>query len=189
MSLCGYCGATLAKTGAPLPPSKGPEEKIWSGRYSMRAVGHWWLLYGLWLALLAYICFHQDVQKEIQKHDWMVYLAAALASMPLLYILSRVLYRKVSLSYRLTNQRLFKTRGILFRQIDEIELIRVDDLQVRQSLFNRIFNVGTIIVVAPSDRTEPELHLLGVVNPIEVKERIREHVQRLKQRSIRMEQI
>jgi len=192
MALCGYCGASLSKQGSPLtaPPSSGarkPEEKLWSGSYSFRAVAHQWLLYVLWLGLLGFIWF--NIPAEQRKNEIYLYVAAALATLPLLWLVLKVLYRKLSLRYELTNERIFKTRGILLRSKDEVELIRVDDLQVKQSLFNRIFNVGTVILYSPTDKTDPELHLEGIVDPHTVKEKIREFVRKLKDKSIRMEQI
>lgn len=191
MSLCGYCGASLSKQGAPLaapaPGPRKPEEKLWTGRYSFRAVAHQWLLYLLWLVLLLYVWFNIPVEQRENKIY--LYVASALGTLPLLWIILKIAYRKLSLRYELTSERIFKTRGILLRHKDEVELIRVDDLQVKQSLFNRIFNVGSVVLYSPTDKTDPELRLEGIVDPHSVKEKIREYVRKLKDKSIRMEQV
>ena len=50
-----------------------------------------------------------------------------------------------------------------------------DDVQVRQTLFERIFNIGTVEVVSPTDRTHPKMELHGVKDPNHVKEIIRKY--------------
>jgi uncharacterized membrane protein YdbT with pleckstrin-like domain len=100
-----------------------------------------------------------------------------------------VLAGKLATRYRLTNYRLFKETGILSREIIEIELFRVDDVSVRQNLLQRIFNVGTITVIAPHDQIEPRLELMGIENPIEVKEMIRSSVRHRRQGSLNVENL
>jgi uncharacterized membrane protein YdbT with pleckstrin-like domain len=51
-----------------------------------------------------------------------------------------------TIRYRITNYRVDYERGILTRRIDSLELWRVDDLQFRQTLMERIMGVGTIEV-------------------------------------------
>lgn len=109
--------------------------------------------------------------------------------LPLAGLLGGGLWRKASVRYRLTTHRLFREVGVLFRQLNEIELIRVDDVSVRQNLLERIFNVGTITVIAPTDQTEPRLELEGVENPIEVKEEIRRWVRKRRERSLHLESL
>jgi uncharacterized membrane protein YdbT with pleckstrin-like domain len=84
--------------------------------------------------------------------------------------------QKLSTRYRLTTHRLFKETASSRANLNEIELVRVDDVAVRQNIIQRIFNVGVVTVIAPHDQTEPRLELVGIENPIEVKEMIRTHV-------------
>jgi membrane protein YdbS with pleckstrin-like domain len=70
-------------------------------------------------------------------------------------------YRRVSVKYRLTNQRLFHEQGILRRVTDRIELIDIDDVTMEQGLLERLFGVGTIHV-SSSDRTAPNLQMPGI---------------------------
>jgi hypothetical protein len=65
----------------------------------------------------------------------------------------------------------------------------VDDVAVHQNIIQRIFNVGIITVIAPHDQTEPRLELLGIENPVEVKEMIRTHVRRRRQGSLNVENL
>jgi uncharacterized membrane protein YdbT with pleckstrin-like domain len=117
---------------------------------------------------------------------WVVLAAAAVPALALLWSL---LAEKVSTRYRLTTHRLFRERGVLSRRLDEMELLRVDDVAVRQNLIQRIFNVGIVTVIAPTDKTDSNLELVGIENPIEVKEMIRTQVRKRRDRSLHVESI
>ena len=71
--------------------------------------------------------------------------------------------------YRLSEDRLFREKGFLNIQVEEVLLYRVRDLELRMNLGQRIFGVGTICVHS-SDKTEPHLDLISVKHPREVKE-------------------
>jgi uncharacterized membrane protein YdbT with pleckstrin-like domain len=117
---------------------------------------------------------------------WVVLGAAAI---PAALLLWRLMVEKISTRYRLTSYRLFKETGIIARDLNELELLRVDDVAVRQNLIQRIFNVGVITVIAPTDQTEPRLELVGIENPIEVKEMIRSLVRKRRAKSVHFESL
>ena len=80
-------------------------------------------------------------------------------------------YRRYSVHYRLTNQRLIHAAGLLWRTNDRVELIDVDDVTYRQGPVERLFGVGTIIVTS-SDRSTPELTMPGIENARDVADQI-----------------
>lgn len=81
--------------------------------------------------------------------------------------------------YALSEERLFLKRGFLNVRQDEVVLYRVRDLRVSQSLWQRIFGVGTVTVVS-TDKSIPELVLKNIRQPNEVKELIHEYVEKMK---------
>lgn len=81
--------------------------------------------------------------------------------------------------YALSEDRLFLKRGFLNVRQDEVVLYRVRDLRVSQSLWQRIFGVGTVTVVS-TDKSIPELVLKNIRQPNEVKELIHEYVEEMK---------
>ena len=85
------------------------------------------------------------------------------------------LWEKIRVQYRLTTARLFKREGVIFRRSTEIELVRVDDVTVEQSLVDRIFNTGTVIVNS-TDASDPVLRIEGIDHPHDVKEKVRNAV-------------
>jgi uncharacterized membrane protein YdbT with pleckstrin-like domain len=190
-AFCNKCGASL-QPGAALTAPAGdarnePEQELWRGRFSGKAQGHWWVLWFLELPLLVVIWF--KLPEHVIKGPYTRWAFVAAAVVPLLCILWSWMIEKLSTRYRLTTHRLFKETGILSRNHNEIELVRVDDVAVRQNVIQRIFNVGVVTVIAPHDQTEPRLELVGIENPIEVKEMIRTHVRRRRQGSLNVENI
>ena len=81
--------------------------------------------------------------------------------------------------YSLSEDRLFISEGFLNIKDDEILLYRVRDIDTRRSLWQRLFGVGTIIVVS-SDKTMPNLVLQNVKDPVFVKELIHKQVEEMK---------
>lgn len=73
--------------------------------------------------------------------------------------------------YRLSEDRIFCVKGFLNIHEEEVLLYRVRDLELRLSLGQRIFGVGSVIVHS-SDKTMPTLELKNIRIPREVKEMI-----------------
>ena len=73
--------------------------------------------------------------------------------------------------YRLSEDRIFCVKGFLNIHEEEVLLYRVRDMELRMSLGQRIFGVGSVIVHS-SDKTMPTLELKNIRTPREVKEMI-----------------
>ncbi|MEX2317742.1 MAG: PH domain-containing protein [Pirellulales bacterium] len=78
-----------------------------------------------------------------------------------------LLYRRLTVRYRLTTYRLFHDTGLFARTGNRIEVIDIDDVTVRQGIIERMFGIGSINI-ASSDRTDPTLNLPGIDNVREV---------------------
>lgn len=83
--------------------------------------------------------------------------------------------------YRLSEDRVFCETGFFNIHEEEVLLYRVRDLELRMSLGQRIFGVGTVCVHS-SDKTNPHLDLKNVKNPREVKELLYQSVEAAKDR-------
>ena len=81
--------------------------------------------------------------------------------------------------YRLSDDRVFCEKGFFNIHEEEVLLYRVRDLELRMSLGQRIFGVGTVCVHS-SDKTNSHLDLTNVKNPREVKELIFKKVEEAK---------
>ena len=103
--------------------------------------------------------------------DQIIIIAGLAIALPLFLT---VLYKKYSILYRLSTQRLFLVRGLVSRKIEELELFRVRDIQVVQSFWQRILRFGRMTVFS-TDASAPKFEMLGVANPLKVKDAIRVH--------------
>jgi len=81
--------------------------------------------------------------------------------------------------YRLSEDRLFVEKGFFSLREEEVLLYRVRDLELTRTLWQRLFNMGTVCVHS-SDKTNPHLDLKNVASPKMVKELIYQNVERAK---------
>jgi hypothetical protein len=74
--------------------------------------------------------------------------------------------------YELTNHRLRIYRGLVGRNIEELDLVRVRDTKVKQHAGERMANIGDVTILS-HDQSNPEIVLENVSDPVEVREKIR----------------
>lgn len=201
-AFCNKCGApqggvapapspAAQLTGGAKPPDGPPpkEEDVWRGGYSPRAMGMAFVGAGAWLLGL-WIAYFALSRKGSWFEDkvWFVWIFVVLTPLPLLYACALAGWRWLTLEYRLTNQRLFIQTGFIGRHIEEVELIRVDDVSTDQGIIDRMFDVGTV-KVASSDTSTPELLLKGLRDPVAIKEKLRGQVQERRKRIVNLNQV
>jgi len=164
------------------------ESDLWIGRT------HWkhscgLILRALLLNLIVIIAMWQAVSRGIIAQAgaaWWVVIGVAAAS--IVYLGLRVGLTILNERYRLTSQRLFIERGILSQTVDQLELVRVDDVRISKTLLGRIFGTGTVSVMT-TDATDRSILLVGVLNPEDVAEAVRTHVRASRQRSLYVENL
>ena len=81
--------------------------------------------------------------------------------------------------YSLSEDRLFISQGLLNIKDDEVLLYRVRDIDVSRTLWQRLFGVGTVILISKDD-SQPILKIHNVRFPLYVKERIHMRVQEVR---------
>lgn len=129
---------------------------------------------------LIFIALAMGLAVRAQDFSWPRWAALLPLALGVLVLL-RLWIRVKSCSYRLTTQRLFIRRGWLAKHVNELELYRVKDVMVDQGGLQRLLGYGTITVLAADDTT-PEVDLVGISRPTEVKEMIRTHYRAARQR-------
>ncbi|WP_146578616.1 PH domain-containing protein [Neorhodopirellula pilleata] len=136
-----------------------PEETLWSGGYSPKAMVGWWVTLAIISIGLIVIAL---LRSELP-------FGVALIIIAVLWVLVLANYARMRLGfhYELTSQRFIHKTGILTRRSDRIEVIDIDDVSYEQGPIQRIFGVGKINITS-SDRSDPELHLLGIDKVSEV---------------------
>lgn len=74
--------------------------------------------------------------------------------------------------YQITTERVRIISGLLGKDRDDIELTRVQDLDITQGLTERALNIGDVIIYS-ADPSTPEATLRNVMNPQQVHEILR----------------
>ena len=142
-----------------------PERELWRGGYSARAMIGAWLLGGLISVALPVLA----ICLSFGKVAWYAMVIAILLLW--LYFFIVLCYRRLNVRYVLTTQKFTHETGILRRVTDRIEVIDMDDITLEQKFLERLVGVGTIRI-GSTDRTHPELMLVGIENVKEVAEKL-----------------
>jgi len=132
-----------------------PEEELWNGGYSGKAmVGTWFLMAAVSVVLAVAPMFGGPI-------PWRV----SLGIIGVMWLVGAVVYfwRRFGVHYDLTSQRFIHQTGILTRNTDRIEVIDIDDVSFTQGPIQRIFGVGKITVTS-SDRSHPNLDMIGIAD-------------------------
>ena len=158
--------ARMKELAASRQGGETPEEDLWTGSFSPKAMIGTWIL----MAIITVAAIVLGV----------LFLPAAPLAWPVLIggVLLMWLggaaylgYRRMSVHYRLTNHRFFHERGILKRSTDRIEVIDMDDITCEQGIVERMLGVGTVRITS-SDRSHPELKLPGIDDVKQIAERM-----------------
>jgi membrane protein YdbS with pleckstrin-like domain len=146
-AFCPRCGAQLrAAAGAPSGAARMqpaaladvPEEELWSGGYS------WHAMTGTFV--LATIVTMTAIVGGTFFPPFGTLIGIGLAVLMYAYLGIELLFRRMAVRYRLTSQRLIIERGVLGRTNDRVLVVEIDDLSVKQGAFERMFNVGSIVL-------------------------------------------
>jgi uncharacterized membrane protein YdbT with pleckstrin-like domain len=137
-----------------------PEENLWSGTYSGKAMIGTWILLGAISIVVLILLFTVSALRDTPTARNVVLLLLVLAWLIPLLLLG---YRKLAYFYELTNQRLKHRDGILVRRNNRIEVIDIDDVSFQQGIIETLFKVGTIRVQS-SDSSHPQLVLKGIAD-------------------------
>lgn len=144
-----------------------PEQELWQGKFSKLAmIGSWLGAAAFSLAMLVLA-----VAGSFGGAGWLVSLGVIL--LVWLGLLGRLFYRQLDEHYYLTSQRFIHEKGLLWREINRVEAIDVDDVSFQQGPIERLVGIGTIRLRS-SDESHPTIELPGIENARVVAEMIDE---------------
>jgi membrane protein YdbS with pleckstrin-like domain len=159
-AFCPQCGAALSSgAAAGRPATRGaqqlqggkaavagqaPEQELWTGTYSPKAMLGWFIGAGLVTIAGAIV-----IAMTGQDAAWIPFGAVVLVMWAALF--AAALYNRMSIKYSLTTYRLFHEKGLLSRTRDRIEVIDIDDVTLSQGLFERMLNIGTIHIISSDE--------------------------------------
>lgn len=166
-----------APGGAPLAPTPD-EQEIDSFRGSTTG----WLLGSMagWGTLL--LCLAWPAAWLASLELWPMRIALALTLAGLAIAVLRFL-RNIAARYVLTTQRLILHSGIVFRQVDEIELFRVKDARVDYSIVNQLTGIGRITLrTSDASSGQVDFSMHDIPDAVDMRETIRALVDKARQR-------
>ena len=117
----------------------------------------------LWAAVQMAVC---AVLFAVLRRYWPM-LSPVILAIPLVAILGLATLtwlKTASTSYHFAKGRLTWRTGVLSRQAESLELYRIADVTMRQSLFQRLFGVGRV-VISSADANHREVVMEGVPSP------------------------
>jgi len=163
-------------------PADEEEQDLWQGGYSGKDMYETWILYAVITLLLLILSVWAQTA-------WVSWASVMVVILLWLYGALTLLYRKLSVSYRVTNRRLLHEKGFLWRITDRIELIDIDDVTLKQSPIDRLCGVGTIVITS-SDRTDPVLVMPGIKDARRVVDLIDDaRLKERRRRAVHLEQV
>jgi uncharacterized membrane protein YdbT with pleckstrin-like domain len=133
------------------------EPIIWSGHPSQLNNVGFWTLIGLITLILAPFTIGLSL---LIGGPWIIYR----------YFATKNTY------FRLSSERLFLETGVFNKTSEELELYRVKDSRTDRPLLNRMFGLGTVVVIT-NDASTPEVKLQGIENAKDFRERLRRCVE------------
>ena len=75
-----------------------------------------------------------------------------------------------STRYTLTTRRVIRERGVIGRQLMEIELPDIEDVAVKQDIPGRIFGYGTLLI--ESAGTKGQVRWIAIAEPLRVRKQV-----------------
>lgn len=174
---------------APPQAEATPERELWQGTPSAKALLGAIVaavLFSLAVCLAVYFAYRPlitllagispELGQDLELHRDTVFLVAlALVAIVVGVRLARLGWRLAVLKshrYRITNQRVVIESGVLAKRIDELDMRTVEDLDFRQSALERLLHIGDITLIS-SDRSDARTRLVGIAQPRELRELLR----------------
>jgi membrane protein YdbS with pleckstrin-like domain len=175
--------------GAPVPIAGGAERELWKGSPSAKALLGAILggaVFALLVGGLTFVLYHPalalagslspELRRFVRANEEGLHLAAIAFVVTVVGLkLARLAWRLAVLKshhYRITSQRILIESGVFAKQIEEIDMRTVGDLEFRQGLVERLLGIGTVTVIS-SDRTTERIRLMGLERPRDLRELIR----------------
>ena len=115
----------------------------------------------------------------LNANIYMLCVLGALLVVPLLIAAWQWLSLR-AVTYQATGETLTIRRGVLNRQVEQVELFRIKDLSLSKPVWQRMLGMGTIELLT-SDQTAPVVRLEAIANSDQVLELLRSTVLRERQ--------
>ena len=160
----------IADADAAIP---GSEETLWTGTPSLWPLWGYFVLEALaWAAFIAGFILFPNHRQPVAIGT------ASFAGLCSLVLVFKVL-KQLSKRITLTSQRLKVSTGILSKDEEQVELYRVRDYSVTQTLGQRIASIGTLTLTT-TDSVTPVIRIENIPSPHNLRELVRQHTERVR---------
>ncbi|MFH0940017.1 MAG: PH domain-containing protein [Planctomycetota bacterium] len=151
-----------------------PAAPIFAGSVSLWLGVRTFLFAGLLLILsLAFAIYGALNQRDNLGYAALIVGGALFLATALM--VSYIIISLKTMRYTITHRLIEREQGVIFKRVDSLDLGRVKDVKLMQSLFDRLVNIGAIIIYT-SDKTDPILRIEAIPNPRPVYEQLRDAV-------------
>ena len=168
--------SSLSPPGGPQSPEElealgtGTEGEVdvWTGQYSLKNFSARIAIRSLvtvcWIVMLFYLGDREHYPGNL-SWEWIVVLTGGAVALYWLLLGWQMLMARFGHYYRLTNRRIFVDTGVFHRRRDQVELLRVQDVYVKQQRFlDRFLDLGTVVIESSEARL-PVHYLAGINDP------------------------
>lgn len=139
---------------------------------------HWIIFSQAVIALLftLFLLFGSDF--DIGVVSLLIALQIYQFSVLIIFVFTLILFIKAYITYQtseygITNKRVLLKRGLIQRVSLEIFLDRIEGIQVDQSIFGRILNYGTLIIIGTGGTRDPFSY---VPDPLSFRKKVQEQI-------------
>ena len=155
----------------PVPgPAKSPEV-VYQGRPSQ--LRNLWVFLGFVAVIIVALWpLRSALASMFKQSAWDWYIALIVIAVYFVWTAIRVFKLKCT-EYTVTTENILIEQGILFKDLDDIELFRVNDLKIRQSILQRVLGVGDVCIES-TDKSMPTARLRSIPEPRAAFEKIRQ---------------
>ncbi len=139
-------------------------QDLWEGGFSGKSMFGSWVVAGVVTILIIVVLM---MVEPLRSNSNVWYAAFGIILLIWVWLIGVMLFRKWGMHYELTTQQLKHRQGILFRKMDRIELIDIDDVNYSQGPIQTLLGVGNINIKS-TDTSHPELVMYGIANIKEI---------------------
>lgn len=143
-----------------------PDEKL-AFASSIHWIVYWPAVLFLLLAVVAY-AVKGALQLEGREASACVAAAVVFALLALIAFI-RAFFRRVGTEIVVTNHRVIYKRGLMARHTVEMNVSKIETVDVEQSLWGRLFGYGDVVIRGTGGTFEP---LVGIASPLQLRNAI-----------------
>lgn len=162
----GHRARYLARVALNLGPG---EQIVFEGHPSWRAIFGFYLkgavVIGVIVALI--VLYGNTIGDDVSSSAVVITLIGGSAIVALIGFL-----RRVSTRYTITNRRLHVKHGMISRSVQETKIERVQDVNYKQSLWQRIMQIGDVDFDTAANDPDGDFVFSGVAQPEQVVDRV-----------------